>query len=161
MRYLQADRSNTCWFLCLCNGLCAWHDERWVTNVVIRDSNQYSNTTSQSVQKLVLIHDHSVHNVLINTVRQVRLTWAQLPLHLLSSWKRLWRLRYAINSNLSGLPSKFSNENPYVNNKIFTGRKLSRFLWIFSKLQKFSLLNFCSAESWHHEKFWNIRGNIP
>ena len=34
-----------------------------------------------------------------------------------------------------------------VNDKSLTVRKLSRFLWIFIKPWKFSLLNFCSSES--------------
>ena len=33
-------------------------------------------------------------------------------------------------------------------------RKLLRFSWIFSKPRKFSRLNFCSTESWHHEKIF-------
>ena len=46
-----------------------------------------------------------------------------------------------------------------VNNKSFTVRKLLQFSWIFSKPWKFSLLNFCSTESWHHEIFKEIFHN--
>ena len=46
-----------------------------------------------------------------------------------------------------------------VNNKSFTVRKLLQFLSIFSKPWKFSLLNFCSTESWRHEIFKEIFHN--
>ena len=50
-----------------------------------------------------------------------------------------------------------------VNDKSFTVRKLSRFSRIFSKPRKFSLLNFCSTESWHHEEIFGkkSRGFLP
>ena len=85
------------------------------------------------------------HDVYVSTARSVK----QHPYQMNPT--KLEALRQEVEYMLcNGIIEQIHSQwnSPYaVNDKSFTVRKVSWFSWIFRKPRKFSLLNFCSAES--------------